>query len=45
MSLNVSGTEGYAEMAESLIEHWQEISFKEQHAPVMSHFKAARLYP
>lgn len=35
MSINVSGTEGYAENAQSLIERWQNISFAEQHAPVM----------
>jgi len=35
MSVNVSGTEGYAENAESLIEQWQDISFEEQHEPVM----------
>ncbi|WP_307260971.1 class I SAM-dependent methyltransferase [Paraburkholderia graminis] len=35
MSVNVSGTQGYAENAESLIEQWQDISFGEQHEPVM----------
>jgi SAM-dependent methyltransferase len=34
MSINVSGTEGYAENAESLIEQWQDISFEEHHEPV-----------
>ncbi|PRY08185.1 bifunctional 2-polyprenyl-6-hydroxyphenol methylase/3-demethylubiquinol 3-O-methyltransferase UbiG [Paraburkholderia sp. BL25I1N1] len=35
MSINVSGTEGYAENAQSLIEQWQEISFENSHRPVM----------
>lgn len=35
MSINVNGTEGYAENAESLIEQWQQISFEERHEAVM----------
>lgn len=35
MSINVSGTEGYAENAQSLIEHWREIPFAEHHEPIM----------
>ncbi|WP_179401446.1 methyltransferase domain-containing protein [Burkholderia guangdongensis] len=35
MSINVSGTEGYAENAQSLIEQWQDISFAEHHEPIM----------
>ncbi|MGF6508265.1 class I SAM-dependent methyltransferase [Paraburkholderia sp. 32] len=35
MSINVSGTEGYAENAQSLIEQWQDISFENSHRPVM----------
>ncbi|MGP8471209.1 class I SAM-dependent methyltransferase [Burkholderia sp. PR2] len=35
MSVNVSGTEGYAENAPLLIEQWQHISFAEHHAPIM----------
>lgn len=30
----VTGTEGYADGAEALVEQWQRISFAEQHAPV-----------
>ena len=32
---HVSGTEGYAEAADFLINKWQAISFADQHAPVM----------
>ena len=35
MSINVSGTEGYAENAPSLIERWQAVSFAEHHEPIM----------
>lgn len=35
MSINVRGTEGYAENAQSLIEQWQDISFAEHHQPIM----------
>lgn len=35
MSINVRGTEGYAENAHSLIEQWQGISFEEHHAPIL----------
>ncbi|HEX7913876.1 MAG TPA: class I SAM-dependent methyltransferase [Paraburkholderia sp.] len=35
MSINVSGTEGYAENAQSLIRRWQSIPFAEQHRPVL----------
>lgn len=35
MSINVSGTEGYAEKAPSLVEQWQNISFADQHEPVL----------
>ncbi|BBB62973.1 hypothetical protein UNDKW_4700 [Undibacterium sp. KW1] len=36
MNVNkVSGTEGYAEMADYLVQQWQEISFKEHHATVL----------
>jgi SAM-dependent methyltransferase len=35
MSINVSGTEGYAENAPSLIARWQCISFAQQHGPVL----------
>ncbi|CAB3711473.1 class I SAM-dependent methyltransferase [Paraburkholderia rhynchosiae] len=35
MSINVSGTEGYAENAQSLIGQWQDISFAEHHEPIM----------
>ncbi|MFZ6731623.1 class I SAM-dependent methyltransferase [Undibacterium sp. Ji42W] len=31
----VSGTEGYAEMADCLVQQWQEISFEEHHAAVL----------
>ncbi|MBU9681879.1 methyltransferase domain-containing protein [Burkholderia gladioli] len=35
MSINVSGTEGYAENAQSLIEQWQDISFTEHRDQIM----------
>jgi len=35
VSINVSGTEGYAENAQSLVEQWRDISFEEHHKPVM----------
>lgn len=31
----ISGTEGYAEMADYLVKQWQEISFEEHHATVL----------
>ena len=34
MSINVSGTEGYEDSAESLIEQWQDISFAEHREPI-----------
>ncbi|SEK05409.1 class I SAM-dependent methyltransferase [Paraburkholderia diazotrophica] len=41
MSIDVSGTEGYAEAAQSLISQWQSISFAEHHAAVL-HFIPTR---
>jgi SAM-dependent methyltransferase len=35
VSINVGGTEGYAENAQALIEQWQAISFAEHHAPIL----------
>lgn len=35
MSMQVSGTEGYAEGAEQLIESWKQISFVEHHGPIL----------
>lgn len=35
MSINVSGTEGYADSAQSLIEQWQDMSFERKHESVM----------
>ena len=35
MSINVRGTDGYAENAHSLIEQWQDISFEEHHEPIL----------
>jgi SAM-dependent methyltransferase len=35
MSIAVSGTEGYAENASSLVSQWQNISFADQHQPVL----------
>ena len=35
VSINASGTEGYAEAAQSLISQWQNISFDELHSPVL----------
>lgn len=35
MSVNVSGTEGYAENASSLVPRWQSISFADHHKPVL----------
>lgn len=35
MSIKVSGTEGYAENAQSFVEQWRNISFAEQHEPVL----------
>ena len=34
-STPVVGTEGYAERAAALVEHWQKIPFAEHHAPVL----------
>src|ERR1700761_332340 len=36
MSIDISGTEGYAERADTLIEQWQTISFADQHAPILA---------
>lgn len=35
MSINVSGTEGYDEDAQSLIERWQDVSFEIKHKSVI----------
>ena len=35
MTVNVSGTEGYAENASSLVTQWQGITFAEHHKPVL----------
>ncbi|RZF26266.1 class I SAM-dependent methyltransferase [Paraburkholderia sp. UYCP14C] len=35
MSANVSGTEGYAEHAEALIERWRTLSFADRHRPIL----------
>ncbi|HEY2606388.1 class I SAM-dependent methyltransferase [Paraburkholderia sp. RL18-103-BIB-C] len=35
MSIKVSGTEGYAEQAQALVEQWQSISFADQHRSVL----------
>lgn len=35
MSIDVKGTEGYAENAQSLIRQWQNVSFAEHHEPIM----------
>ncbi|RKE39928.1 methyltransferase family protein [Paraburkholderia sp. BL23I1N1] len=35
MCIEVSGTEGYAEHAQSLVKRWQNISFADQHKPVL----------
>ena len=35
MSAGVSGTEGYAEQAEALIERWHALSFEERHGPIL----------
>lgn len=35
MSIYVSGTEGYAEEAQSLLKRWQTISFADQHGPIV----------
>jgi SAM-dependent methyltransferase len=35
VSINVSGTEGYAENAQFLIEQWQAITFEKSHAPIV----------
>lgn len=36
----IGGTEGYAEMADYLVQQWQEISFEEHHAAVLHLFPA-----
>ncbi|MDR3100269.1 MAG: methyltransferase domain-containing protein, partial [Paraburkholderia sp.] len=41
MSINVSGTQGYAENAQALIEQWRDISFAEHHESIM-HLVPAR---
>ncbi|WP_233855956.1 class I SAM-dependent methyltransferase [Paraburkholderia sp. HD33-4] len=35
MSADVSGTEGYAEHAEALIERWRTLSFTDRHRPIL----------
>lgn len=35
VSINVRGTEGYAENAHSLIERWKDLSFAERHEPIL----------
>jgi SAM-dependent methyltransferase len=35
VSIDVKGTEGYAENAQSLIRQWQAVSFAEHHEPIM----------
>jgi SAM-dependent methyltransferase len=35
MSAGVSGTEGYAQQAEALIERWRTLSFEERHRPIL----------
>lgn len=35
VSINVTGTEGYADSARSLIEQWRDIPFAEHHEPIM----------
>ncbi|NML30321.1 class I SAM-dependent methyltransferase [Paraburkholderia antibiotica] len=35
MSVDISGTEGYAEQAAALIERWRGVSFADQHRPVL----------
>lgn len=35
MSIDISGTEGYAENAPALVEQWKSIAFAEHHAPVL----------
>jgi len=35
MSIDISGTEGYAERSDALIEQWRTISFADQHAPIL----------
>ncbi|MFP4894971.1 class I SAM-dependent methyltransferase [Paraburkholderia sp. EG304] len=35
MSADVSGTEGYAEQAEALIERWRTLSFADRHRPIL----------
>ncbi|MGF6267282.1 hypothetical protein OKW49_008276 [Paraburkholderia youngii] len=35
VSINVSGTEGYAENAQSLVEQWRDISFEDHHKHIM----------
>lgn len=35
MSANVSGTEGYAQQAEALIERWRTLSFADRHRPIL----------
>ncbi|SEK13794.1 class I SAM-dependent methyltransferase [Paraburkholderia diazotrophica] len=35
MSIDVKGTEGYAENAKSLIRQWRDVSFAEHHEPIM----------
>ncbi|ADG17377.1 hypothetical protein [Paraburkholderia atlantica] len=35
MSANGSGTEGYAEQAEAVIERWRTLSFADRHRPIL----------
>ncbi|HEY2025308.1 class I SAM-dependent methyltransferase [Paraburkholderia sp.] len=35
MTIDTSGTEGYAERADALIEQWRTISFADRHAPIL----------
>jgi protein-L-isoaspartate O-methyltransferase len=35
MTIGASGTEGYAENAESLVRAWRKLSFEEVHRPIV----------
>jgi SAM-dependent methyltransferase len=41
MSAHVSGTEGYAREAETLIERWRTLSFADRHRPILDWIPAA----
>jgi protein-L-isoaspartate O-methyltransferase len=41
MSAHVSGTEGYAQQAETLIERWRTLSFEDRHRPILDWIPAA----